>query len=180
MNGYWRTKSLMALLDALFTARTHHVLAPCSSGVGAIFMLHHVRPHEEPNEFAPGRYLEITPDFLERAILCARKLGHDIIGLDEVHRRIVQRDFDRKFVCFTLDDGYIDNFDYAFPVFQGERPASPVWLEARGACYAAWAAQRQGRSSSIRLILWSAMRPRTAVSQACGSTPLSLAVSIRV
>ena len=38
----------------------------------------------------------------------------------------------------------------------------------------------QGRSSSIRLILWSGMRARVPASQAWGSTPLSLAVSIRV
>jgi transposase len=42
------------------------------------------------------------------------------------------------------------------------------------------AAHAQGRSSSILLILWSAMRARVSVSQACGSMPLSLAVSIRV
>ena len=38
----------------------------------------------------------------------------------------------------------------------------------------------QGSSSSIRLILWSAMHARVSASQACGSTPFSLAVSIRV
>ena len=35
-------------------------------------------------------------------------------------------------------------------------------------------------SSSRRVILWSAMRPSTSVSHACGSTPFSLAVWIRV
>ena len=38
----------------------------------------------------------------------------------------------------------------------------------------------QGMSSSSLVILWSAMLARTCVSQAWGSTPLSLAVSIRV
>ena len=38
----------------------------------------------------------------------------------------------------------------------------------------------QGSSSSIRLILWSAMRARVSASQAWGSTPLSFAVSISV
>ncbi len=45
----------------------------------------------------------------------------------------------------------------------------------------AWlAAEVQGRRSSILLILCSAMRARMSVSQACGSTPLSFAVSIKV
>ena len=128
MNAYWRTKSLRALLDALFVAGTHHVSTPYSSGVGAIFMLHHVRPREPSNGFAPGRYLEITPDFPEQTILCARKLGRDIISLDEVHRRLVQRDFDRQFVCFTLDDGYSDNFEHAFPVFREHAAPFSVYL----------------------------------------------------
>ena len=38
----------------------------------------------------------------------------------------------------------------------------------------------QGRSSSILVILWSGMRASVSASQAWGSTPLSLAVSIKV
>ena len=37
-----------------------------------------------------------------------------------------------------------------------------------------------GSRSSMRLILWSGMRASVSVSHACGSTPFSLAVSIRV
>ncbi len=40
--------------------------------------------------------------------------------------------------------------------------------------------QFQGSSSSTLFTGWSAMRPSTSVSQACGSMPLSLAVSVRV
>ena len=42
------------------------------------------------------------------------------------------------------------------------------------------AAQFHGRRSPIRLAGWSGSRASTSASQACGSTPLSLAVSIRV
>ena len=38
----------------------------------------------------------------------------------------------------------------------------------------------QGSSSLMRLILWSGMRASVSASHACGSTPLSLAVSMRV
>ncbi len=38
----------------------------------------------------------------------------------------------------------------------------------------------QGMSSSRRVILWSGMRARVSASQASGSAPQSLAVSIRV
>jgi peptidoglycan/LPS O-acetylase OafA/YrhL len=56
-------------------------------------------------------------------------------------------------------------------------PAFIIGVSVRSDCgYRAF----QGRSSAIRLSLWSAMRARVSASQACGSTPLSLAVSIRV
>ena len=42
----------------------------------------------------------------------------DIITMDEVHRRLNERNFSRRFACFTLDDGYRDNRDYALPVMR--------------------------------------------------------------
>ena len=54
----------------------------------------------------------------------------------------------------------------------GERPRI-------GSAHSAWQ-YRHGSNSSILLILWSAIRASTSISQACGSTPLSLAVSISV
>jgi peptidoglycan/xylan/chitin deacetylase (PgdA/CDA1 family) len=35
-----------------------------------------------------------------------------------VHRRLVERDFSRRFASFTLDDGYRDNRDFALPVLR--------------------------------------------------------------
>jgi len=38
--------------------------------------------------------------------------------MDEVHQRLAERDFSRRFACFTLDDGYRDNRDHALPVLR--------------------------------------------------------------
>ena len=40
------------------------------------------------------------------------------MSLDKAQRRLVEQDFERKFVCFTLDDGYLDNYLNAYPVFK--------------------------------------------------------------
>lgn len=47
-----------------------------------------------------------------------RQLGYRIVSLDEFHRRLVERDFSERLASFTLDDGYADNYQYAFPVFR--------------------------------------------------------------
>jgi len=38
--------------------------------------------------------------------------------MDDVHRRLIEKDFERPFASFTLDDGYRDNRDYALPVLR--------------------------------------------------------------
>jgi peptidoglycan/xylan/chitin deacetylase (PgdA/CDA1 family) len=35
-----------------------------------------------------------------------------------VHRRLIEHNFSRRFACFTLDDGYRDNRDFALPVMR--------------------------------------------------------------
>ena len=38
--------------------------------------------------------------------------------MDEVHQRLIDRNFSRRFACFTFDDGYRDNRDFALPVMR--------------------------------------------------------------
>jgi peptidoglycan/xylan/chitin deacetylase (PgdA/CDA1 family) len=80
-------------------------------------MLHHVRPaHAGP--FQPNRHLEITPDFLRATLAYLRATDVDIVTPDEVQRRLTERDFSRRFACFTCDDGYRDNRDHALPAMR--------------------------------------------------------------
>ncbi|MGM4925548.1 polysaccharide deacetylase family protein [Tardiphaga sp. 804_B3_N1_9] len=112
-----RNTIIRAGLDALYFSGAHRVLRPIFGGVGTIFMLHHVRPaHAGP--FQPNRHLEITPDFLRATLAYLRATGVDIVTPDEVQRRLTERDFSRRFACFTCDDGYRDNRDHALPAMR--------------------------------------------------------------
>ncbi|MCP4620464.1 MAG: polysaccharide deacetylase family protein [Bradyrhizobium sp.] len=104
-------------LDALYFSGAHHLMRPLFAGVGAIFMLHHVRPRDG-REFQPNRHLEIEPSFLRAMLSHLRARGVDIVSMDEMYRRLAEKDFARSFACFTLDDGYRDNRDHALPVFR--------------------------------------------------------------
>jgi peptidoglycan/xylan/chitin deacetylase (PgdA/CDA1 family) len=107
-------------LDVLYFSGVYRLLEPAWGGVGLIFTLHHVtsRKNWSDKEFAPNRILEITPEFLEQAILQVRELGLDIVSLDEARRRLVSDRPQNRFVCFTLDDGYKDNYSTALPIFK--------------------------------------------------------------
>lgn len=85
-------------------------------GRGAIFTLHHVRPFN-PRTVEPNGHLEITPEFLDTAIQRLRADGYDFIALSEVPARLANPGT-RPFACFTLDDGYRNNAEFALPVFE--------------------------------------------------------------
>ena len=105
------------MLDVLHGIGAHRWLAPATRGRGAIFMLHHVRPRKT-DTFAPNSFLEVTPDFLDRVIRQVKDAGVDLVSLDEVHERLLAPPSGRSFAAFTLDDGYLDNAEYAAPVFR--------------------------------------------------------------
>jgi peptidoglycan/xylan/chitin deacetylase (PgdA/CDA1 family) len=113
----FRNTMIRAGLGALYFSGAHMLLRPILSGVGTIFTLHHVRP-PRPGDFQPNRHLEVAPDFLRAMLAHLRARGIDIVTMDEVHRRLIEKDFERPFACFTLDDGYRDNRDYALPVLR--------------------------------------------------------------
>jgi peptidoglycan/xylan/chitin deacetylase (PgdA/CDA1 family) len=113
----FRHNVIRAGLEALYFTGAHYLLRPIFAGVGGIFMLHHVRPRRD-TEFQPNHHLEITPEFLRAVLIHLRARDIDIVTVDEMHQRLIQRDFSRRFACFTFDDGYRDNRDFALPVMR--------------------------------------------------------------
>jgi peptidoglycan/xylan/chitin deacetylase (PgdA/CDA1 family) len=113
----FRKTVIRAGLGALYFSGAHILLRPIFSGVGAVFMLHHVRPGRT-DDFQPNRHLEVTPDFLRTTLSHLKSRDIDIVTMDEVHRRLANRQFERRFACFTCDDGYRDNRDHALQVMR--------------------------------------------------------------
>jgi peptidoglycan/xylan/chitin deacetylase (PgdA/CDA1 family) len=112
-----KTAAFKTAMELLYFSGAHVLLRPLLGGVGAIMTLHHVRP-PRLDAFQPNRLLEVNPDFFTRLVRRLRRSGTDLVSLDEMHRRMTERDFRRRFVCLTFDDGYRDNFDYAYPVLR--------------------------------------------------------------
>jgi peptidoglycan/xylan/chitin deacetylase (PgdA/CDA1 family) len=111
------TRLFKAALSALHYSGADGLFAPFTAGNGVIFMLHQVTP-EPPRDFEPNRILKVTPEFLETVIRQVRASGFDVIAMDDVPDRLKSPDTNRPFAVFTLDDGYKDNRDYAYPVFK--------------------------------------------------------------
>lgn len=112
-----RTAGIRTGLEALYFSGAWKVFGPLSAGVGTIFTLHHVRP-ARAEAFQPNALLEIEPAFLETLIEYFRYKKIDMVSLAEAKRRLHEQDYERRFVCFTLDDGYRDNLEFAYPIFK--------------------------------------------------------------
>ncbi len=85
---------------------------------GVVFMLHRVsvRIHGHlPN----NEDLKISPEFLEYVIVKYKNAGFAFLSLDQLYDVLSgKKDISKPFVCFTLDDGYLDNFENAYPIFK--------------------------------------------------------------
>jgi peptidoglycan/xylan/chitin deacetylase (PgdA/CDA1 family) len=102
------------------------LLSPSLSGVGAVLMLHHVRP--EAGGVGLNRHLHVTPEFLEQLIGELKRGGSRFVSMDEAADRLRSGHFDERFLAVTLDDGYRDNLQYAAPVFRSHGVPYTVYV----------------------------------------------------
>lgn len=87
------------------------------SGIATIFMLHRV-DNIDSNKLFPNEKMKVTPKFLEKFILELKSKGYEFISLDRLYEILQKREKVRKQIIFTLDDGYKDNYEKAYPIFK--------------------------------------------------------------
>jgi peptidoglycan/xylan/chitin deacetylase (PgdA/CDA1 family) len=130
---------------------------PLFGGIGCIVALHRIVPEKQLSPIAENRALELTPQALHALLDWTRRRGFDVIRMDEVKNRLSEPR-GAKFIAFTFDDGYRDNFTEALKIFRDfgfpfavnvttgfvERTASVWWytlediLRQRDSLHFAW------------------------------------------
>ncbi len=98
---------------SFFRRKVYNVFHP---ELGQILMLHRVT--EQRSRLSANREIEITPAFLEQTLINYQRKGFRFASLDEVFDVVRRGKTKQKFVCFTLDDGYKDNYTTAYPIFK--------------------------------------------------------------
>ena len=97
------------------------------SGIATIFMLHRVVPFEK-NRLFPNENMKVSPEFLEKFILELKDKGYEFISLDELYDILQNQKNVKKKIIFTLDDGYKDNYEIAYPIFKKHDVPFTIYL----------------------------------------------------
>ena len=89
-----------------------------NGALGVVLMLHRVAEYDK-SKLKPNEDLKVSPSFLQKAIDKYKKAGFVFLSLGEVYDVITGKaNLNSPFVSFTLDDGYLDNYTTAYPIFK--------------------------------------------------------------
>ena len=96
--------------------------------IGLVFMLHHIT-EKDSSRIPTNEDLKVSPEFLEKIILKYKAKGFDFISLDQLNDIIKSDDSPKRpFVTFTIDDGYLDNYTKALPVFECQQVPFTIFV----------------------------------------------------
>ena len=108
--------------DFWFQAKIHLLTKPMYSGVGSILAFHRVCPQPARPRLGFNKDLEVTPELLEGSINFFKGKGYDFVSLDQLFVILksgqLTRRSAKRFVAYTIDDGYLDNYTHAYPIFK--------------------------------------------------------------
>jgi peptidoglycan/xylan/chitin deacetylase (PgdA/CDA1 family) len=107
---------IRAALETLSIVRAPRWLPAPTDFSGFVVTLHHVTP-APPAPFAPNALLSITPEFLDCFIGYFLARGWRFVSVDEIAAAPRNGAVERR-IAVTLDDGYRDNLEHAWPVFR--------------------------------------------------------------
>jgi peptidoglycan/xylan/chitin deacetylase (PgdA/CDA1 family) len=86
------------------------------SPIGTIFMLHRCSPINSKNLYW-NEHMKVSPGYLRKSLNELMKT-HDFISLDDLYVLSQTKSLPKKpFIIMTFDDGYLDNYEYALPIF---------------------------------------------------------------
>jgi len=94
---------------------------------GTVYMLHRCAPAEK-NSLWPNENMKVYPDILDKQLEYCKK-HYNCIPAKDVPL-YCKKPHLKKFVAFTFDDGYKDNFEYALPVFKKHNIPFTVFVAA--------------------------------------------------
>ncbi|MEL6252792.1 MAG: polysaccharide deacetylase family protein [Bacteroidota bacterium] len=118
MNSHLQKKIISYAAPIMSGLGIHKLFSPIYSGIGSILMFHRIVESGNQARIHNHESLEINPDHLRSTVAFFRKRGYKFYSLDEFHSRMLSGTLKEKFVLLTFDDGYLDNYELAYPILK--------------------------------------------------------------
>lgn len=129
MNGHLKKKIITSIAPIISGMGLPHLFKPKYGGIGHILTFHRVLPTSKHPRIHNHQTLEITPEHLEQTIQFFQKKGYAFYSLDQVFERLQNpSEKKEKFVAFTFDDGYLDNFEIAYPILKKHQIPFAIYI----------------------------------------------------
>ncbi len=80
-------------------------------------LLYHGVGREEQEKWGDLNLL-ITPETFEEQIKYLHEHGYKIVSVEEVSKRLRMNEDVKNYIAITFDDGYLNNYTYAFPILK--------------------------------------------------------------
>lgn len=128
------------LLSIAKLSRGYKLIKPFYSGIGHILLFHRVCKKNSSRRISRCSGLEVTPEYLDATIKFFLDRHYNIVSLDQLSDIFEKRKINNKIVVFTLDDGYLDNLTFAYPVFKKYNIPFAIYITTGFAdkCAAPW------------------------------------------
>lgn len=114
------------LINTIYYTKVYNLFSLIYCGHTSILLLHRVKPHH--NKKYPENTLEVTPGFLEKFIVSKKNKGWRFISIDFLLENFDLCQRRKKNIIITLDDGYKDNYDYAYPIFKKQKVPFTIYI----------------------------------------------------
>jgi len=105
------------ILDFLTYSKLYKLFKPFYGGLGIIVALHRTIPKVVNYKYI-NEDIELSPEELVKSIKYYKEHGYTPISINEIYDILIGRKKVNKFVAFTVDDGYYDNYTYTYNIFK--------------------------------------------------------------
>lgn len=129
MGHYYQKVLTKKLSPVVWNLGFDQIFKKIYAGRGQILMFHRVIPKTDKPRIHNHLSLEITPEHLNATIEYFRKRKYEFIRLDDLTDWLnINANNKKKFVIFTFDDGYVDNLEFAYPVFKRQDVPFTIYI----------------------------------------------------
>lgn len=96
--------------------------------IGFVYTLHHITK-KSPNGIPTNEDLKVSSGFLEDIIIKYKRQRFVFVSLDQLSE-IINSDTmpEYPFIAITIDDGYLDNYTQALPVFERQQVPFTIFV----------------------------------------------------